>query len=99
MTIKRRIRQRGVNAALIAFVYLMTGIFSIAQAQSFASNEKDKVMQISNANKSIHHVPNANLGAKAVKLNLAINSAYEELKPALAPSGTMLFFSWIFRLM
>lgn len=56
MTIKRRIRERGVYAALIAFVYLMTGIFSIVRAQSFTPSEKDKLMPVSSANKSIHHV-------------------------------------------
>lgn len=93
MKIKSRIKERGFNAALITLLYVVAGICSLAQAQSFTPTENDQVFRLTNANKTIQHAANANLNAKAVKMSSAINSAFEELKPALAPCGNKLYFS------
>ncbi|MEK6783389.1 MAG: hypothetical protein AABY93_16930 [Bacteroidota bacterium] len=49
MTIKYRFREKGINAALILLLYLMTGIYSLTQAQSFTPSYKDEIIGVKDA--------------------------------------------------
>lgn len=88
MTLKSRITERGITAALVLLVMLGAGVYSCV-AQDYSSLTK-------NAGKSIVHAADVNLSGKAVALNATINGAYEELKPTLAPCGNRLYFSRLF---
>ncbi len=92
MTLNSRIKERGVNAAMIGLLLLTTGMYScFAQAQGLDSDHP--VSLVKNAGKAINVNVRANAGAHAVALNANINSPFAELKPAAAPNGTRLYFS------
>jgi OOP family OmpA-OmpF porin len=92
---KASIKGRAIIIVMMFFILLTTGIFSVANAQSgsagFATDHP--ISQVKTAGKEIVHHNDVNLNAKAVALNSGINSAFIELKPALAPSGNRLYFS------
>jgi hypothetical protein len=58
---------------------------------TFAANHPSNGLKT--AGKAINHVEDVSLTAKAVPLNLSINSPFIELKPALTPDGKRLYFS------
>jgi len=93
MTLKSRIKERGINAAMVLIVFLTAGIYScMAQSQSPMDHLTN---QAKNAPKGILHVDDVNHSADAIALNSSINGAFEELKPSLAPCGNRLYFSRI----
>lgn len=85
MILKSRIREKAVNAMMIALLFFITGIYSCVQAQS--------VLQVSNADKKVNVASIIDPTSKAEVLQHSINSPYEELKPVLAPGGKRLYFS------
>lgn len=87
MILKSRIRERAVNAMIITLFFVILGICSCAQAQT--------VHQVSNTSKKLKVASIIDPAAKAEPLHHLINSAYEELKPVLAPGGKRLYFSRI----
>src|SRR5687767_13799947 len=95
MTINSRITERGIKTAMVTFLLVLTGIsYSFAQTASADYHGEDHPINHAKvATKEINHVANINLIGKAVALNSSINSAYEDLKPALTPCGKRLYFS------
>jgi OOP family OmpA-OmpF porin len=85
MILKSRIREKAVNAMMIALLFFITGIYSCAQAQSVPS--------VCNADKKITVATVIDPSSKAEALQHSINTPYEELKPVLAPGGRRLYFS------
>lgn len=85
MILHSRIREKAINALMIALILLGTGIYSCLSGQS--------VLPIVNADKKIKVSSIIGSGAKAEALQHSINSPYEELKPVLAPGGRRLYFS------
>lgn len=94
MTLKTRITERGINAAMILLVLLTTGIYS-CMAQSLQTDPRFPGNPIKTAGKVINVAENVSLTAKAVPMRSSINSPYAELKPAFAPNGGKLYFSRI----
>ena len=91
MTLKSRITERRITAAMVLIVFLTTGIYScMAQTQPLdnSSEPNHPISLVKNAPKTILHVADINYSAKAVALNSSINGAYEEIKPALRPVET-----------
>lgn len=87
MVLNNKFRQKGVNAALTALLYLLMGVGCFAQPQAKSLNQ-DK-----NADNGIQLAANLNLDAKASPLAGSVNSPYMELKPAVAPHGKRMYFS------
>jgi OmpA-OmpF porin, OOP family len=85
MTLHSRIREKAINAMMIALLLLATGIYSCLQGQS--------IFAVANANKKIRVSSIVDAESKAEALHHSINSPYEELKPVLAPGGSRLYFS------
>ncbi len=80
MTLRSRIKEKGIHALMILLLFLAMAIYSIsANAQE------------SSASKSIRLVSNLNTEARAVPLHASVNSPYAELKPTLSPDGTLYF--------
>ena len=92
MRLSTRIIERGINAIMIFFLLMTTCIYSCI-AQELATHVIPALNKSIETSKAIHYAPNVNLTAKAVPMNSAINSPYEELKPAFAPHGDKLYFS------
>ncbi len=96
MTLNSRIKERAINAAMIALLFVSTGIYScFAQAQRLKPIQPGdySISQAGISGKNIRLASNTNVDAIAVPLHAAINSPYAELKPALAPDGNRLYFS------
>lgn len=95
MTLKTRTTEKGINAMMILFVYMAALLYaSLGQAQSFLAGSQSN--QERNASNKIALAKGINTEAHSVVLNSSINSAYEELKPQLAPGGQRLYFSRTF---
>jgi OOP family OmpA-OmpF porin len=95
MTLNSRIIERAINASMIVFLFVVTGIYSCL-AQGLAPIKHpgyQPARQVVMADKNIRLAPNANLEGMAVPLHAAINSPFSELKPVLAPGGNRLYFS------
>ena len=93
MKISDRLTERGIKAAMILFL-LVTGLYSCAVAQNGSANtDLHPIHQAKTTLQKINHVENINLEAQAQPLNSAINSPFEDLKPALTPCGKRLYFS------
>ncbi|HQQ99088.1 MAG TPA: hypothetical protein PLX35_17585 [Cyclobacteriaceae bacterium] len=91
MKTNNRMTEKAIDAGLIAMLFFVTGIYScVAQNQP---TSRDVLNQVKNAGEQIHLAPGLNLNAKAAALSPFINSPYLELKPAVAPHGTRLYFS------
>ncbi|MDZ4716020.1 MAG: hypothetical protein SH819_11175 [Cytophagales bacterium] len=87
MVLNNKFRQKGVNAALTALLYLLAGVCCFAQEKTQLLNQ-DK-----NADNSVQLAPNLNPDAVATPLAGLINSPYAEFKPAVAPHGKRMYFS------
>src|SRR5260221_8107730 len=95
MTLSIRIKERGINAMMVALFFLALGLYSIAgNAQGTkAVQRKSDQTQVADAGKSDHVAAPANKEVNAVPLHASVNSAYAELKPTLSPDGSRLYFS------
>ncbi len=94
MTLKSRIKERGINAMMIGLLFLGLVIYSFsAKAQGIQNTGYDPISQVSNTDKKIHLATNANMEARAVPLHASINSPYAELKPRVTPDGSRLYIS------
>lgn len=94
MKVHARIVARVINAARILFLLVLTGIYSLTvSAQTLQISNNYSIAKVSNAGKKIHHAAMLTMEAKARPFTARINSAYAELKPALAPDGQRLYFS------
>lgn len=82
------ITNRAIEAALLSLFMLLTSIYSC-----FAQQAPYQGPVVKNSGEQINLVPNLNLNARAASLSSFINSPYAELKPAVAPHGTRLYFS------
>ena len=91
MTLKSRITEKVIHAAVISLFFTITLLYS------FLSGAQDLdpalAVQVKNAGAPINYDSRANLSAKAVALNDLINSPFAELKPATTPNGNRLYFS------
>ena len=85
MIVSSRFREKLVNAGLITLLFLLTGLYDC-----FAQSHHNLVK---NASKKIQLIENVNTEIRAEAVYANINSAYQEIKPALAPCGKKLFFS------
>ncbi len=83
-------RPQALEAILMILLFLFVGIYS-----SFSQSITPGLLQrgVNNAGGKIQHAEGINEEAKATPLNNHINGAYAELKPALTPMGTRLYFS------
>jgi hypothetical protein len=91
---KKNIIQSTIKSITIAAIVIL---FSTTVNAQFASISNTKpVNEVKTAGKAIHYAAGVNLDAKATPLNASINSAYEDLKPRLAPCGNRLYFSRTF---
>lgn len=88
-----KVMTKVVDAGLIAFLFLATGVYSCFAQDEYLTTSQERINQAKNTGEQIKLVPNLNLGAKAVALSKFINSPYIELKPAVAPHGSRLYFS------
>jgi OmpA-OmpF porin, OOP family len=87
------IKGRAWIMVIMLFIFVAIGVYScVVQAQSFSMNEAQP-MYTKNAGKRIKLAEGINESAVAVAVNSAINSPFEELKPALTPCGNRLYFS------
>ncbi|MBL7858451.1 MAG: PD40 domain-containing protein [Cyclobacteriaceae bacterium] len=96
MTLCNEIKVRATNTLLICLVFLTTGIYSCFAQPAFSSvnyTDANPINRIKNAGNNIRHIQGINLEAEATPLQASINSAYHEVKPALAPCGNRLYFS------
>lgn len=102
MTVKSRFKEKAVNAALIAFFMIASGVYSaFSQTSSLKSEEGDSVtvgkssfVVVKNSqNHIINLAPNLNMSARAESLSAGINSAFRELKPTVSLHGSKLYFS------
>jgi hypothetical protein len=92
MTLKSRIKERGISAMMILIVFLIMGLYScLAQAQQADPNFPGN--PIKTAGKVINVDKRVNMEAKAEAMRSSINSPFAELKPAFAPNGDKLYFS------
>lgn len=92
MTLKSRITERGINAGMVLFLFLIMGIYScVAQGQQVDPNFPGN--PVKTAGNVINVASNVNMTAKAVPMRSSINSPFAELKPAFAPNGDKLYFS------
>jgi OOP family OmpA-OmpF porin len=93
---KQNIIQSAIKSITCAMI-LCAALYSEVQAQFFASvSNTNPVNEVKTAGKAIRYAAGINLEAKATPLNASINSAYEDLKPRLAPCGNRLYFSRTF---
>jgi len=95
MTLHIRIKERAINALMVALVFLTVGIYSCV-AQTYSSvnyTDNNPASRVKTAGSKIRHMEGVNLTAVAMPLQSSINSAYHEIKPALAPCGNRLYFS------
>jgi len=92
MTIKSRIKERGISAIMTLIVFLVMGLYScVAQAQE--SDPHYPGNPVKTAGNVINVATGVNMQAKAVPMRTSINSPFAELKPAFAPNGDKLYFS------
>lgn len=85
MTLKSRIIDRGLHAAMVSVLYLVACVYSVcAKAQG---------SQQSSAGKSHDSVITPDREEPAQPLRTTLNSKFSELKPSLAPDGTTMYFS------
>ena len=92
MTLKNRIKVRGINATMILILFLVMSMYScVAQAQQADPNFPGN--PVKTAGKVINVGVTVNMTARAVPMRSSINSPYAELKPAFAPNGDKLYFS------
>lgn len=87
MEVSSRIKERMVNGMLMAIFYLITGISACFAQMPLHATSGGKT--------EIRLAANVNPDATPEAINLSINSAYHELKPALTPCGRRLYFSRI----
>jgi OOP family OmpA-OmpF porin len=85
MTLKIRIREKAVNAVMIAVLLMISGIYSGLHAQVDT--------KVANAGIKVRISAIVSPISKAEALQHQINSGYEELKPVLTPGGQRLYFS------
>jgi OmpA-OmpF porin, OOP family len=84
------------TAKLVLLLLSLTIIYASATAQTSSYDyhgDHHPVKQAKTATHRINHAEEINLEAKAVALNTFINSPYDDLKPALTPNGSRLYFS------
>jgi OOP family OmpA-OmpF porin len=99
MKLKTNIKERGVLEVTIFFLFLLTGMYScVVQAQPLVPAHHEHsfdhpVVQAKYVNKDINHAAEVDHEAEAVALSAFVNSPFEDLKPALTPSGDRLYFS------
>jgi hypothetical protein len=98
MRINSKVQLVAVNPIWVLLLMLSASV-SAAQTQPAGSldyhGEHHPINQVKNARFQIRHADGVNLEAKAIALNPSINSPYEDLKPALTPCGSRLYFSRI----
>ncbi len=91
-----QIKERAIYAIFMSLVFLTIGMYSsFAQPISSSVNYTDHnpISRIKNGGNKIRLMQDINLEAQAIPLQASINSAYHEIKPALAPCGNRLYFS------
>ena len=91
------IKESAVKIAVAFLIYLEV-ICSSTQAQTIGSNQYSSASPTqARGNALVRLAANVNLEAmEAVEIQQSINSAYEDLKPKLTPSGNRLYFTRIF---
>jgi OmpA-OmpF porin, OOP family len=97
MKLNNKFRQQGASTALSLLLLLTSGL-SATFGQAPHHEEKLKSYDITAHEgdddiDKIHFASSLNFNAQALPLNALINSPYIELKPALAPEGSRLYFS------
>lgn len=92
MKIHGRIVERVINAGRVLLIFVVLGIYSFAtEAQTLQTSNHP--IKASNAGKRIRFADMINMETEARPFTNRINSAYAELKPAVAPGGKRLYFS------
>ena len=86
-----RINVRIANAIMVILLFVFMGIFSIVTNGQTLNNEL--AVRYKNANSEIRISSEVSLSAKAVPLNHAINSGFDDIKPSVAPNGKRVYFS------
>ncbi len=86
-------KAHGINTMLISLLILASGL-STSFGQADPGKSHDLVAHQGDGPEDlIHFAPNLNFSAQALPLSDLINSDFVELKPALAPEGSRLYFS------
>ncbi len=92
MTLKSRIKERGINAIMVLVLFFIMSIYScVAQGQQLDPHLPGNTVKT--AGNIINVSKEVNLEAKAVPMRSSINSPFAELKPAFSPKGDKLYFS------
>lgn len=94
----KTINQAFGKAHLIFLMFVQASVVSFVQAQpsrdaAYANSAFVPKVDESRAKTVIRLAANVNTSAKAVQLQNAINSPYDDIKPRLAPGGDRLYFS------
>jgi hypothetical protein len=87
---KTTCRPKAIEAFLMLLLFLFIVIYSV-----FSQSINSGLLQrgLHNADGKINIAEGVNEEVKATPLNIHINGPYAELKPALTPMGTRLYFS------
>lgn len=93
-----RIKETAFKVAIVLLIVLGEGSESMVAAQSFIIASAAPVGEAglpteSNSRSTINLADDVNTEARPIMLQNSINSAYGDIKPALAPCGNRLYFS------
>lgn len=85
--------KRIITVIMSAIVFASVCITSFGQRKKENFDNDHPSNGVKTASNEVNHHEDVNLNAKAVPLNISINSPFIELKPALTPDGKRLYFS------